>query len=695
MTVGRYGGRAVRNTGFAIVLLTALPTCRLTALQCPDGTPPPCPGTVRIERVDSNAVAILPFRVTGPSNAQYLREGLVDLLSVGLDGFAGWRVLQPRAFLRQVAGSPAMTPRDAARLARQSGAASFVLGTVTSIGPELVAQAGLYESARGAPLASVRVRGSAGQPAAVADSIAAGLARYRATQQPGVMRRPMADYTTSSPAALLAYLVSEQAARRGNWSEATDSLSSALSRDSTFALAYYALLRVIAWGTTTPIIRVDWGSAARALTVDMVFAAAARHRDRAPPRQRRLIEALAMTNRVEQLRAMDELSRTYPDDADIALESGDTFFHLGLPLGESPRDALGRLERAIALDPGAPEPYLHAIELQSMLGDTAAAWRTLARLRTVAPGWNTTPGLELGLKALRGEDPATMPAAGAGVLARAARYTLWLGDGEPGRAIRIADAFSARIAATGAPVADRVPALLQRHVFALARGQYARAWSILSEAASLDPEGAEVLGATVLHQLITRNRDTEAADAARRLATREGTRPLWASALLGWRTATLAPIDSARAALPALLAGTDWPDYRASQLAGLIGIVDLRSGDTASARRGLIRGNSEWIETRGVEAFSPGPWFGVLAARLDVRAGDLASAMARLSETLGSIGPQFRGEAEEVRGQIAGQRGDRAAAIRAWRNLVDLWQDADPVLQPRVAAARAALSRLE
>jgi len=669
---------------------------RLLVAQCPDGTPPPCRTAARAVRVDADAVAILPFRVAGPPEAQYLREGMVDLLNVGLDGFAGWRVLQPRAFLRTVAGSErAIEPAEGARLAREAGAASFVLGSLTVAGSEVVGQAALYESARGTSLTSVRVRGSSAQPAAVADSIAAGLARYRATRQPGVVRRPTSDYTTSSPTALLAYLVSEQLTRKGRWAEAIDSLTSAIAHDSTFGLAYYGLLRAISWGTATPIIRVSWGSTSSTLTTDIVFAAAARHRDRAPQRQRRLLDALAMTNRVDQLRTMDELSRSYPDDADIALESGDSFFHQGLQMGESPRVALGRLERAIVLDPGAPEPYLHVIELQSMLGDTAAAWRTLQRLREVAPGWSATPALELGLRAMRGEDPATLPAADSDVLARAARYVLWLGDAEPARAIAIADAFTARRAAAGAPVADRLPALLQRHVFALARGRYRPAWDLLREAASLDPEGAEVLGATVIHQLVTRNHEAEAADAARRLLARAGVRPLWASSLLGWRAASLAPIDSARGVLPALLAGADWPDYRASHLAGLNGMLDLRRGDSASARRGLIRGNSEWIETRGVEALSPGPSFALLAARLDLAAGDLEPAISRLSETIASIGPIFRAEAEELRGVIAERRRDPAAVIRAYRNVMELWAEADPALQPRVAAARAALARLE
>jgi hypothetical protein len=62
---------------------------------------------------------------------------------------------------------------------------------------------------------------------------------------------------------------------------------------------------------------------------------------------------------------------------------------------------------------------------------------------------------------------------------------------------------------------------------------------------------------------------------------------------------------------------------------------------------------------------------------------------------VGSVGIMFRADAEELRGQLALQRGDTASAISSYKNFVDLWKDADPDLQPRLTAARAALARLE
>ena len=41
------------------------------------------------------------------------------------------------------------------------------------------------------------------------------------------------------------------------------------------------------------------------------------------------------------------------------------------------------------------------------------------------------------------------------------------------------------------------------------------------------------------------------------------------------------------------------------------------------------------------------------------------------------------------------QRGDRAAAVRHYARFIEIWQQADPELQPRVASARERLQQLQ
>ena len=593
------------------------------------------------------------------------------------------------------ADAAAIDVPQAARLARAAGAGTFILGSAVVLGPELRVQAELYESARGTSLASVRARGALALPAPVADSIAGGLARQRLVAHAGATRHALEEYTTTSPVALQEYLVAEQLARHARWQEAAESLTVAIAHDSTFALAYYGLYRAITWGNSAPILQPASGRGVTPYTIDDVIQAAIRHLDRAPPRQRRLLEFTAATNRAESLRLADGLIRDYPDDADAWLERGDAYFHIGLQSGESPAQSLESLQHAIALDPLVPEAYLHVVQLRSMLGDSAGAWQALQQLRAMAPTWAATQGLALAmLAAWRGEDPAALTAPSTDIATITGRYTLLILDRTPGRAVVLADSFAALTAAPDHPPAERATALLRRHVYQLARGRFAAAWELLQQAAVLDPAGPEVLSATVLHQLVTGAHEPEARDAARQLASLGDGRPLWASAVLAWRVAAAGPTDSARIAAGQLLAGGEYPEFRAALTDGLTGLGTLRAGDALTARRELAQANVAWIETRNIEEFFPNPSLAVLLARLDRQAGDLDLAARRLSETIGPIGIMFRAEAEELRGQIAEQRGDTVAAIRGYRNFIDLWQDADPELQPRVTAAREALAKL-
>jgi tetratricopeptide (TPR) repeat protein len=665
--------------------------------QCPDGSPPPCsrgPGAARVA-IDPNAVAILPFRVSGPPDAQYLAEGMLDLLNVALDGFAGWRVLQPRAFLRQV-GTGATDVAQAARLARAAGAASFIIGSAVVLGPELRVQAELYESARGTSLTSVRARGAVALPAPVADSIAGGLARGRLAQHAGATRHALEEYTTTSPVALQAYLVAEQLARHAHWQEVAESLTVAISLDSTFALAYYGLYRAMSWGNSGPILHGLSGRAVSTYSIDDVIQAANRHLDRAPPRQRRLLEFVATTNRAKSLGLADGLTRDYPDDADAWLERGDAYFHVGIQSGESPTQSLESLQRAIALDPQAPEAYLHVVQLRSMLGDSAGAWEALGQLKMMAPNWAATQGLDLAMRAAwHREDPATVPPPSPEVAGIIGRYMLLILDRTPARAVTLADSCAALAAGPDQPPAERAAALLRRHVYLLAQGRYAAAWAVLRQAAVVDAAGPEVSAAMLVHQIVTGSHEPEARDAARLFASLDSGRTLWESAVLAWWSAATQPADSARTRVRELLAAGEYAEFRAALMDGLLGLVTLRTGDSVTARRELAQANVAWIETRSIEEFFPGPYLAVVMARLDRRAGDLEAAARRLAETVGPIGILFRADAEELRGEIAAQQGDTVAAIMAYRNFVDLWKDADSVLQPRVTAARAALARLE
>ena len=303
------------------LLLTASPPVRLNA-QCPDGRPPPC-GPPAAAAVDTNRLVILPFEVRGPqAESAWLREGLVDLLSSSLDGFAGWRVVSPRTVL--VRTRQAQDLRDltqATGVARALGAGRVVVGSAVVVGQQIRVHADLYDAIRGTRLTAVNARGTKADPGPLADSLAVGLARYRLARQPAGHQSLVREYATASPEALRSYLAAEQLVRRGALQPAADSLQAAIAADSGFGLAYYRLLVVSAFGTIVNLA---------APNVELLLGPALRHVDRLPPRHRDILlgaAALWQGRRADALRLADALGQRYQDDADAAYVQGEIYFH--------------------------------------------------------------------------------------------------------------------------------------------------------------------------------------------------------------------------------------------------------------------------------------------------------------------------------------------------------------------------------
>ena len=73
---GKTARRQVREIGGTLLLLAVLPSCRLAAWQCPNGSPPPCPGTAGPART---TVAVLPFdNLSRDTSDAYLARDLTE-----------------------------------------------------------------------------------------------------------------------------------------------------------------------------------------------------------------------------------------------------------------------------------------------------------------------------------------------------------------------------------------------------------------------------------------------------------------------------------------------------------------------------------------------------------------------------------------------------------------------------------------
>lgn len=684
-----------------LVLLVGLSAQRAVFAQCPDGSPPPCrpPPPVRSVPVDTNAIAVLPFHVSGPREAQYLREGMMDLLNIALDGVGGWRVVRPSSLARAAAQVAVLDVAAARRIARENGAGRVILGSAVVAGPQLQVRAELYDAVRGPRLWAAEARGRLADPAPLVDSVALDLARNRLLATSGATKRLVNEYVTTSPRALRAYLAAEQLARRGAWQAAADSLLRAISSDSTFGLAYYRLYVAQTFGANTP----GWGPALS------ILEAAVRHVERLPQRQQDLLRAahaLQLGLAAEALRGADELARRYPDDAEAAVAEGEIYFHLGLEAAEPFERALIPFARAVELDPGILEPYNHLIELLCIVGDTTRAWQQLAHALRIDSTSAVLRALELAMRTgLRGEDPVTierdLAKAAKGdelFLERASFEALRILALDPARAFAVADSITAIAIAPHRSRTERLSGLQDRVGYRLSQGRYREAWDLLEQVAALEPASTNLPFMRALYPLITELHVVEGRSAARWLATTPN-KGHFAQLLLG--LGALQDGDSALLAaafrgLDSVGPGRANPTEVAARVTGLHGLAALRRGDSATARTQLALAYQTRSYRRVLLTNTVDVRFALELARVERAAGALEAAARRTYYAFfGYWGSPYRADAEELLAQIAEQRGDTTTAVRAYRNVVQLWQNADPELQPRVGVARAALARLE
>ena len=315
-------------------------------------TPPPAPA--------SSTVAVMPFTVRGGADLGYLREGLVDLLSTGLDDVGGLRTVDPNAVIGRAGPEPATLP-DARRMARQFGAGHFVLGRVTDTGVGFRLDASLY---RTDGTEEVRARADAASPDgllpaldALTRQIVAGRLDDAGRALSGIAAR-----TTESSAALRAYLDGERAMRATQFPAAQNAFARAVRADSSFALAWYRLARAAGW---TGADSLNHAATARAVALA----------DALPARTQ---QALAGYRAFREGRP-DDAERAYrtalalgPDDAETWQLLGELLFHYNPYRGRPSDEARAPFEmaRSYALDNRELLPHL--IELAARRADGAA-----------------------------------------------------------------------------------------------------------------------------------------------------------------------------------------------------------------------------------------------------------------------------------------------------------------------------------
>ena len=321
------------------------------------------------------SVAVLPFRVTG-ADLQEWEEGLVDLLSTGLDGAAGLRAVDSRTLLshwdREVGDDERPDLATALAVASGTGARFALEGSVVSMGETVRLVARIHDLESGARLGSAQVQGSLDAPHGLVDRLSMEVLEVLLAD--GSAQLPeidLAAVTTTSTEALKAYLQGQRHYREGRFEAAREAYEEAVAVDSTFALAYHQLYLTVGWvGLSGSPLQARYAERARELL------------DRLPDRERllvsgtyRMVRSTTDPTRLET--TLEEAVELYPSDAEVRYLLAETYFHEPNYI-ISGREMEQVFERAIELDPTMAAYRIHHIEAAFVLhGDSALADRRI------------------------------------------------------------------------------------------------------------------------------------------------------------------------------------------------------------------------------------------------------------------------------------------------------------------------------
>ncbi|MEF8797247.1 MAG: serine/threonine-protein kinase [Salinivenus sp.] len=299
----------------------------------------------------SSTVAVLPFEVSG-SGTETWRNGMVTALSMNLDGAAGLRAVAARTVLaawERHRSSDGGT-ESALTVARDVGAKYAIVGSAVQLGGELRLAAEVHGTTTSERLGKVEVRGRPDSVTALTDRLTRHV--LEVLLQRSEERIPsvnLASVTTRSLPAFKAFLEGERHLRAGAYGAAARDFERAAEQDSSFALAYARLERALAWsGGEDPV---------RALR------RACKLSDRLPLRDRRLVRSRCRGElERREMAVVDTLRRMtedYPQDPQVWYNLGEALFHGWVPGGW--RESEEAFRRAVQLDSGAA-PYQHHLD---------------------------------------------------------------------------------------------------------------------------------------------------------------------------------------------------------------------------------------------------------------------------------------------------------------------------------------------
>jgi tetratricopeptide (TPR) repeat protein len=325
-------------------------------------------------------IAVLPFSVRG-EELEIWREGMVDALSVNLDGATEYRTIPSQTVLARwsesVSGGATPDMETQLEIARRAGARYALSGTALAMGSDVRLTAEIVDVQTGESAARAQVEGAAEEALGLVDELSIEILRQLVSDPNAGSSISLAQVTTPSLEAYRAYLEGESLLRRGDLEASTLAFDRAIEADSTFALAHYRLTLVSGFGSR-------YGTGSNNESIDRAH----RYIDRLPQRQAALVEG-EWRRRVGDVETGIEIQeravRLYPDDPEAWYQLGETYLHWADNAGVTPDRAEDAFLRAVALDPQFAPYHWHLIDLAVILGrDSATLADRIDAYETVA-----------------------------------------------------------------------------------------------------------------------------------------------------------------------------------------------------------------------------------------------------------------------------------------------------------------------
>ncbi len=641
-----------------------------------------------------DVVAVMPFHVVG-SEVEIWREGLVDLLSTGLDATGQFRSSDPRAVLnrwRSRVGDRDELPEPgkAAEVAGSLGAGRVILGSLIRTGPDDVRiSADIYSVRWLRKEGSAAVSGSEDEITSLVDRLTVDLLKsvWAGDQVPDIR---VSAITTASVPALRSYLEGEQAYRRSQFNDAQKAFTEAIEADSTFAIAFYRLAQTYGWFLG---IEAD--------EVKRYLAAAERHSQGLPERDSLLIRAWRLADvrgDLEAIPLFEHLTARYPDDLETWYGLGDAYFHLGAQAGLPVTRSIEPFEQALAFDSGFAPALIHLIETAYYTGDSIRGrdwtdhYLTLDSTSFYAQTFALLTALQFG--------PAEDSALAAAALDTASSTLLMWARARfrgAGATLPMYEMVTLAGATPRHADPDRAFAHWSLGLRYMRHGRISAALDLIEQALSLS--GGNLDRSALYLVSMARNLGLATDSASKQLVDRLARKFSYRdeAAYMGPAAVREGRFEDAAAALSRIEAEADsilaqGDSATARSVRGRAWVLQGRiaagqdSIDAAIAhlRRGLPTINANWNWPRDVARY----W---LATLIQDRGGEeeALSIYGSLywNPWLEALGYFHRAELHERRGEPDG-------AVRYYSRFLALWTDADPHLQPRVVSARRALDRL-